>query len=178
MSDGYPSSQAHSSSLAWHQWIDGLNEFNGCNDCNTSCACRIRIWRQTIHSCLGPYSEEKKQHASSTKASDSELWVLDSLGGRSFICSTHSTREPRGNASTLSKKGQSGPSQIGFSTKDLFNVGLLETSPTGHFRYTCPLQGSDGPGFCPSFGLTKDFYSIYILIPTATRGRIPTASPG
>ena len=75
------------------------------------------------------------------------------------------------------KKGQSGPSQIGFSTKDLFNVGLLETSPTGHFRYTCPLQGSDGPGFCPSFGLTKDFYSIYISIPTTTRGQIPTASP-
>ena len=115
--------------------------------------------RPSIHA--SGHRVKKKQHAGSMKASDSEVWVLDSLGGRSFICSTHSTREPGGGGERIHpipKKAIVAPSQIGFSTKELFNVGLLETSPTGHFRYSCPFQGSDGPGFCPSSGLTKDFY--------------------
>lgn len=80
--------------------------------------------RPSIHA-SGYIVKKKKQHASSTKDSDSELWVLDSLGGRSFICSTHSTREPGGTHPPYLKKAITAPLRQGSQPKSCLTSVFL-----------------------------------------------------
>ena len=57
--------------------------------------------------------------------SDSEVWVLDSLGGRSFICSTHSTREPGGTHPPYLKKAITAPLRQGSQPKSCLTSVFL-----------------------------------------------------